>query len=126
MIDCLQVAQSESVEDYIDDLWFALHHREEKGDVMLGLSWYLDDSGSDDGSPLVTCGGLSMTRIDLKHFTARWTKMYEGYKHKFSGYTLEPPLHMSDFVGSGKYAGLHPEFKRMRNPGHVNKRSGKL
>jgi hypothetical protein len=112
MLDCTQVAAFETVEDYIDDLWFTLHHSEDDGDIVLGLRWYLDDSGSDDGSPLVTCGGVAMDRINFRHFSARWTKMYEEYKHKFSGYVFEPPLHMKDFVGNGKYAGLRPEFKR--------------
>lgn len=77
---------------------------------MLGLTWYLDDSGSDDGSPLVTCGGLSMSRIDLKYFNERWARIYQ--RNQFVGYSLAPPLHMSDFLGNGKYAGLRPEFKR--------------
>lgn len=77
---------------------------------MLGLTFYLDDSGSDDGSPIVTCGGPAMSRIDFKHFSARWGKMYA--RNRFAGYSLEQPLHMSDFTGSGKYAGLRPEFKR--------------
>ncbi len=112
MLDCAQVASPETSEDYIDDLWFALHHSEEDGEVVLGLRWYLDDSGSDDGSLLVTCGGLAVDRINFKHFSRRWSDLYEKYRHKFSGYTLEPPLHMSDFVGTGKYAGLRPEFKK--------------
>jgi len=99
--------------EYLDDLWFLLHHSEDEDRCVLGLSWYLDDSGSDDGSLLVTCGGLLMTRLDFKHFSTRWAKLYEKYQqHKFSGYTLEPPLHMKDFAGGGKYAGLRPEFKR--------------
>jgi hypothetical protein len=95
---------------YLDDLWFLLHHSEDEDRVVLGLTSYLDDSGSDDGSPLVTCGGPLMSRIQFKEFSARWAKMYE--RNQFSGYHLEQPLHMSDFVGSGKYAGLYPEFKR--------------
>src|SRR5579863_2449650 len=110
MLDCLHLESPQAVEDYIDDLWFTLHHSEEDGDVVLGLTWYLDDSGSDDGSPLVTCGGLAMSRIDFKHFSARWAKIYG--RSRFSRYTLEPPLHMSDFLGSGRYAALEPEFKR--------------
>ncbi len=77
---------------------------------MLGLKFYLDDSGSDDGSPMVTCGGLVMSRIDSRHFSTRWAKMYA--RNQFSGHTLEQPLHMTDFTGLGKYAGLYPEFKR--------------
>jgi hypothetical protein len=53
-----------------------------------------------------------MSRIDRKYFSARWARMYEKYKNKFSGYILEPPLHMKEFIGDGKYAGLLPEFKR--------------
>jgi hypothetical protein len=98
--------------EYIEDLWFTLHHSENAGDVMLGLSWYLDDSGSDDGSPLVTCGGIAMDRINFRHFSERWAKMYEKYRNQFSGVVFEQPLHMTEFVGDGKYAGLRPEFKR--------------
>jgi hypothetical protein len=112
MVDCLQTHEVAELGDYLDDLWFLLHHSEDDGDVVLGLKWYLDDSGSDDGSPLVTCGGVAMDRINFKHFSARWAKMYEKYKHKFFGYVFEPPLHMKDFFGTGKYAGLRPEFKR--------------
>jgi hypothetical protein len=36
--------------------------------------------------------------------------MYE--RNRFSGYDVQVPLHMSDFTGMGKYAGLYPEFKR--------------
>ena len=96
--------------DYIDDLWFTLHHSEDDGDVVLGLTWYLDDSGSDDGSRLVTCGGVSMSRIDFRHFSERWQRMYEG--KMFSGIGLKPPLHMSDFSGYKKYSGIPSEFKR--------------
>ena len=112
MIPYAQVAASETGEEYSDDLWFTLHHSENAGDVVLGLSWYLDDSGSDDGSRMVTCGGLAMDRINFKHFSRRLAALYEKYKHKFSGYTLEPPLHMKDFTGRGKYASLRTEFKR--------------
>lgn len=76
---------------------------------MLGLRSYLDDSGSDDGSPLVTCGGPVMSRIQFKAFSEYWDKMYKGFVRK---YRIDPPLHMCDFVGTGKYASLRPEFKR--------------
>src|ERR1035438_5480984 len=100
----------EEQESYIDDLWFLLHHSEGEDRVVVGLTCYLDDAGSDGGSPLVTCGGPLMSRADFKEFSKRWGTMYG--RNQFSGYTLEPPLHMADFVGHGKYAGLYPEFKR--------------
>ena len=71
---------------------------------MLGLTSYLDDSGSDDGSPLVTIGGPAMSRIPFKQFSKRWVNLLAKYR-------VEPPLHMSDF-SVGKYAGWYPEMKR--------------
>ena len=112
MVAYEQAQELIDLEDYPDDLWFTLHHSEEDGRLVLGLRFYLDDSGSDDGSQMVTCGGLVVDRINFKHLSRRWNAMYEKYRHKFSGYTLDPPLHMSDFTGTGKYAGLRPEFKR--------------
>lgn len=112
MVDLLHAPldSADQAEDYIDGLWWLLHHSEEEDRLVLGLTCYLDDSGSDDGSPLVTCGGLLMTRIQFKNFSSRWDAMYK--RNKFSGYLLEPPLHMTDFVGHGKYATLPVEFKR--------------
>jgi len=91
--------------EYIDDLWFLLHHSEDDDTVVLGLTSYLDDSGSDDGSKLVTIGGPVMSRIQFRAFSERWTKMLIKYQ-------IEPPLHMCDFYNDGKYAGWYPEFKR--------------
>lgn len=96
--------------DYLDDLWWFLHHSEGDGDCVLGLTFYLDDSGSNDPSPLVTCGGLALSRIRFKEFSRQWEAMLS--RSRFSGYTLESPLHMKDFVASGKYSGMPPEFKR--------------
>jgi hypothetical protein len=72
---------------------------------VLGLCAYLDDSGSDDGSELVTCGGPVMSRIDSKAFSGRWARMLARYK-------VTPPLHMADFVEWGKYSTWYPEIKR--------------
>lgn len=98
------------VEEYAEDLWFLLHHSEEEDRVVLGLRFYLDDSGSDDGSPLVTCGGVALSRIKFKELSKRWVGLYK--RNQFSGYTLEPPLHMTDFTMRGKYAAMPVEFKR--------------
>jgi hypothetical protein len=91
--------------EYLDDLWFLLHHSEDEDRLVLGLTSYLDDSGSDDGSKLVTIGGPVMSRIQFKAFSARWARMLS--KHRVGAL-----LHMSDFVGHGKHAGWYPEMKR--------------
>jgi len=107
MLDLLnaKVSPVDEQAEYIDDLWFLLHDSEDEGEIVLGLTSYFDDSGSDDGSPLVTIGGPAMSRIQFKEFSKRWGRMLT--KHR-----VEPPLHMSDFAGSGKYAGWYPEMKR--------------
>jgi hypothetical protein len=110
MLGLVQLQQHAVDQDYLDDLWFLLHHSENEDRVVVGLTAYLDDSGSDDGSPLVTCGGPAMSRIQFKEFSKRWAAMYE--RNQFAGYVLDPPLHMRDFTGMGKYSGLRPEFKR--------------
>lgn len=91
--------------EYLDDLWYLLHHSEDDDTAVLGLTSYLDDSGSDDGSPLVTCGGPLMTRIEHKAFSQRWIAFLADGE-------VESPLHMKEFLGMGKYSGWYPEFKR--------------
>ena len=93
-----------------DDLWNLLHQSDEEGFLVFGLRYHLDDSGSDDGSPLVTCGGAAMSKANFEEFSRRWARMYERKRSARSQF--EPPLHMSDFVRNGKYAGAYPEFKR--------------
>ena len=60
MVTCPQVAESE---DYIDDLWFLLHHSDDKDRLVIGLTCYLDDSGSDDGSQMVEVDPIGWTKI---------------------------------------------------------------
>jgi hypothetical protein len=86
-----------------DLLWWTL--RPDDDGVVLGLTLYLDDSGSDDGSALVSIGGPAMSRIQLRSFSTRWNKMLLTHG-------ITPPLHMKDFFGYGKYVTKYPEMKR--------------
>ncbi len=92
-------------EQYIDDLWFLLHHTESDDDLVLGLTLYFDDSGSDDGSSLVVAGGPALSRIQFKALSASWFPMLE--KHGVTS-----PLSMKKFIGRGVHAGWYPEMKR--------------
>ena len=60
---------------------------------------------------MVVCGGPIMDRINLKAFSQRWDQMYQRNR-RLGDYIMEPPFHMTDFLGRGKYAGLRPELKR--------------
>lgn len=91
--------------EYIDDLWFLLHHSESKDNLVLGLTSYLDDSGSHDGSGVVTIGGPVVSRIQFKAFSGRWDKLLKKYH-------VDHPLKMADFVRPhGRYCGWLPEIK---------------
>lgn len=104
--DCRYCDAGELADDYIDDLWFLLHHSDDEDDrVVLGLTLYLDDSGSDDGSTLVTIGGPAMSRIQFRQFSSRWNALLADYR-------IDPPLKFTDFYGDGRYSGWYPEMKR--------------
>jgi hypothetical protein len=70
----------------------------------LALTSYLDDSGSDDLSPITAIGGLVMSKDAFTDFSASWSKMLRSYR-------VEQPLHMKEFLGNGLYAGMYPEIK---------------
>jgi Protein of unknown function (DUF3800) len=97
------VEQAEA--EYLDDLWFLLHHSEADDCLVTSLTAYFDDSGSDETSSLVTIGGPVMSRIQFKEFSVRWERMLA--KHRISA-----PLHMTDFVRPGKYCTRGSEMKR--------------
>jgi Protein of unknown function (DUF3800) len=88
-----------------DEAWWNATQSDGDDCVVLGLHLYLDDSGSDDPSPLVTIGGPAMTRIKFRNFSTRWQQMLA--KHR-----IDPPLHMTEFIGRGKYVTMFPEMKR--------------
>jgi len=69
------------------------------------LTSYLDDSGSDDLSPLTAIGGPVMSKDAHQAFEGDWTKLLDRYQ-------IPPPLHMNDFVRPhGKHIGMYPEMK---------------
>ena len=72
---------------------------------MLGLTCYLDDSGSDDKSPVTVVGGVGFSRIQLRAFCERWRPLLK--KHR-----IPEPLHLTDFSRPfGRHVGMHREMK---------------
>jgi hypothetical protein len=74
------------------------------GRETLGLSAYWDDCGSDNLSAVTTIGGPIVSNEASQEFNQEWDKMLAHYH-------VAKPLHMKDFTGSGKYAGMYPELK---------------
>ena len=99
-------ALSVSQDEYLDDVWFLLHHSEEEGQYAMALTCYLDDSGTHSQSSAVVIGGLLMNRLQFKEFSRRWRKRLEKYK-------VSEPFHMKEFIRPhGAYAGMPPELKK--------------
>jgi uncharacterized protein DUF3800 len=91
--------------EYLDNLWWSLHHSESKDCVVLGLTSYFDDSGTDELSAITAIGGPVMSRIQFRAFKARWDKLLIEYR-------VPQPLHMQDFVRPhGKHVGMLKEMK---------------
>ena len=91
--------------DYFDDLWWLLHSSDKGNELVLGLTSYLDDSGSDENSPIAVIGGPVFSRIHFKNFCVRWREMLDEH------HIPEPP-HMTDFVQPhGKHSGMLRELK---------------
>jgi hypothetical protein len=80
-----------------------MHPSYEPGRKTYSLSSYLDDSGSDEHAPITAIGGPTMSEAACIEFGAAWSKMLVQYR-------IEPPLHMTDFVG-GKCSGMFSEMK---------------
>jgi hypothetical protein len=90
---------------YLDNLWWSLHHSESKDRVVLGLTSYFDDSGSDGPSPITAIGGPAMSRIQFRAFKTRWDKLL--FEHR-----IPQPLKMAHFVRpNGKHIGMRKEMK---------------
>lgn len=90
--------------DLIDDVWWLLHSSDTGNELVLGLTSYLDDSGSDENSPFTVIGGPVFTRIHFRHFSERWLSMLA--KHHVAS-----PLHMTDFGEHGKLKDFSYEAK---------------
>jgi hypothetical protein len=72
---------------------------------VLGLTAYLDDSGSDRDSAVVTIGGPVFSRIQFREFSKKWAVLLDKFR-------IPQPLHMKDFVRPhGKHIGIGEEMK---------------
>ena len=97
--------KSAADQDYIEYLWYLMHHRENGDEAMTFLTSYYDDSGSDDLSPVTAIGGPVMLKEACIAFNTVWLKLLEQYR-------VFGPLHMTDFVRPyGKHIGMHFELK---------------
>lgn len=103
------VAENVGVErsraEYLENLWWLMHHSDSPDRATMALTSYYDDSGTDDGSPITAIGGPVMSRDAFIAFDRRWSQLLDLYR-------VPQPLHMTDFVRPyGKHVGMHKEMK---------------
>lgn len=87
-----------------DALWWVMHHSDRPDRRTAIVTCYLDDSGSDEQSPVVVIGGLVLGRDSFLRFDGRWRRMLHLHRIK--------SLHMTDFVRPhGQHIGMAKELK---------------
>ncbi len=92
-------------QEYLEHLWWVMHHSYAPGRQTFALTAYFDDSGSDDLSPVTTIGGPVMSKDAFIDFGVAWEKLLDHYR-------IPQPLHMTDFVRPhGKHVGIYHELK---------------
>jgi Protein of unknown function (DUF3800) len=100
---CSSQTGGRSVEE---QLWWFMHHSYAPGRQTYFLTSYMDDSGSDDLSPVTTIGGPIMSKDAFIDFSPKWSELLHKYR-------VPQPLHMTDFVRPhGKHIGMHYEIKK--------------
>ena len=88
-------------QQYVSSLWGLLHVGNDSK-AMFFLKSYIDDSGSDDDSPLACAGGPIMTQDRHALFERDWYRLLDHNR-------IASPLKMSDFVKPyGKYLEWSP------------------
>lgn len=88
----------------LEALWFLMHHSKGQDRQTTVLACYVDDSGTDNQSPLVVLGACVMDRDAFIRFDGKWRRMLDQYRIE--------SLHMTDFVRPyGKHIGMYQELK---------------
>lgn len=76
--------------EYVESVWWAMHHSDDPDRRAAVVSCYLDESGTDDLSPVAAVGGLLLNKSNFFWFDVEWSKVLA--KHN-----VTPPLHMKTF-----------------------------
>jgi hypothetical protein len=75
---------------YLEHVWFVMHHSDDPNKFTFAISCYLDDSGTDKGSPQAVVGGLWLDKLKFSSFCDSWSKLLVNYN-------INNPLHMKEF-----------------------------
>jgi hypothetical protein len=84
-----------SRKQYLEELWFTMHHSEDPNEETLAIRCYLDESGTDSNSQNAVVAGLILNKPGFLSFDKYWSDLLFRYE-------IEPPLHMREFGKDGR------------------------
>lgn len=80
----------DSIEEYLDDLWWFMHNTNDPYKYAYAFGCYLDESGTDDLSPYAIVAGLLLNRHNFISLGKLWNKLLQDMR-------IKHPIHMKDF-----------------------------
>jgi hypothetical protein len=84
---------------YLENLWWAMHHSDDPARQAFAAICYLDESGTDHKNPKVVVAGLLLAKSAFFSFDEAWTRL-------LSDQHIAPPLHMNEFGEDGRLGGF--------------------
>src|SRR5215831_3601882 len=90
----------------LESVWWAMQQSDDESREAAIVSFWLDESGTDDLAPTAVVGGLLLSKSYFIRFNDAWAAILE--KH-----SIAPPLHMKDFRRpNGRLADIKNQQRR--------------
>ena len=96
--------------NYLEHIWFVMHHSKDPKRKALALTCYLDESGTDRNNDInnvtAVLGGIVLDKEAFFAFDRKWQKLLTDKK-------IESPLHMKEFGIHGRFSHFTVEDRRV-------------
>jgi len=73
--------------EYLESLWWNMHHSDNSDRLSLAVSCYVDESGTDSLNPDAVVAGVVFNKQNFLSFDRQWARL-------LSRHSIKPPLHM--------------------------------
>lgn len=91
----------------LDSLWWVMQQSDDPNRLASVVTLYLDESATDDASPMAVVGGLLLNKSGFSVLDSEWLSI-------LAKYTIEPPLHIKDFRRpAGRLADVPNDVRRL-------------
>ena len=82
-----------------------MRHRDRNAYQRARVTCYLDESATDNGSPVAVVGGLVIEHTHYAHLVKEWVRLIDKFN-------LHPGVHMKDFGQHGRHSKMEPTIVR--------------